>query len=378
MPSKTLAFVFLCLILLGCKEEKVPERFYPRNDHEAYWYSLKQANLLNTALGKDWIKAAKKPFQQQVEVSMPYQEAFNIVNDIPDAIGYRFSARGGQKVLVAIEAITTDSTRLFIDLFRVVNDSLGEYRQVASADSTLQLGFEPRRDGEYLLRLQPELLRGGKFTVTIEIVPTLAFPVAGKDKRAIQSFYGDPRDGGRREHHGVDIFARRHTPILAPVEADVRFVGTRGLGGKVVWLYDRKSGNNLYFAHLEEQKVKRYQKVQPGDTIGTVGNTGNARFTPPHLHFGIYQNGPTDPYYFIVPEFEDLISESQDTLFLGRSLKLSRPAFLKTEMNSKAFNLDTLNAGSQVFISAINHRFVRVTTPSGQKGFLSKHDLDRF
>ncbi|MEP5612055.1 MAG: M23 family metallopeptidase [Cyclobacteriaceae bacterium] len=375
MPTKILALVLGALLFYGCTEEKVPERFYPRNDHEAYWYSLKQANLLSTALGEDWLKAADKPFDNQIKVNLPYQEAFVIADTRPDALGYRFEAKRGQKILVDIEIIVPDTTRVFIDLFRIENDSLAEFRQVASADSSFQLGFEPRRDATYLLRLQPELLRGGDFKITIENVPTLAFPVAGKNRRAIQSFFGDPRDAGRRDHHGVDIFAKRHTPIIAPIKADVRFVGTRGLGGKVVWLRDRKTGNNLYFAHLQEQKVERYQTVNPGDTIGTVGNTGNARYTPPHLHFGIYRNGPVDPFPFIVPEVPRAEAFEPDTLLLGKRVALAKSTFLKSEMRWKSHTLDTLHTKEEVEILAVNHNYVRVKTSDGGWGFLRKRDV---
>ncbi|WP_424961453.1 M23 family metallopeptidase [Ekhidna sp.] len=378
MKSKLITTALAILVLLSCTEEKVPERFYPRNDHEAYWYSLKQANLLSTALGKDWVKAAEKPFDQQIRVKLPYQESFILSEVKPDAIGYRFDVKRGQKILVDIDLVTQETTRVFVDLFRIENDSLSQFLQVASADSTLQLGFEPRRDAAYLLRLQPELLRGGQYSITIENVPTLAFPVAGKDKRAIQSVFGDPRDGGRREHHGVDIFAKRHTPILAPTKAEVRFVGVRGLGGKVVWLYDRKRGTNLYFAHLQEQFVKRYQTVNPGDTIGTVGNTGNARYTPPHLHFGIYKNGPIDPYAFIVPDYNTPPPFIPDTLWVGKTLRLAQNTIRKTQMDKNAVNLDTLKTGLLYTIQAVNHRYARISDEAGKFGFVEKNELANF
>ncbi len=376
MPSKLLAVVIGSLVILGCsKEEIVPKRFYPRNDHEAYWYSLKQANLESTALGSEWISASEKPFENQIKVQLPYQEAFLLSETIPDALGYRFEVKRGQRVLVDVGLIAEDSTHVFIDLFRIQNDSLGQYLHVASADSALQLAFEPRRDASYLLRLQPELLRGGDFSLSIENVPTLEFPVAGKNKAAIQSFFGDPRDGGRREHHGVDIFARRHTPILAPTEGVIRFVGTRGLGGKVVWLYDSKRGNHLYFAHLQEQLVQSRQKVKPGDTLGTVGNTGNARFTPPHLHFGIYRNGPVDPYPFIVPEYPRPSEFEPDTVLLGKRLALNKPLYLKSEMRRRSVNLDTLQTEEWIEVLAVNHRYVRVKTSNEQQGFLRKNEV---
>ncbi|MEM9328568.1 MAG: M23 family metallopeptidase, partial [Bacteroidota bacterium] len=283
------------LLLLGCRQdEKVPERFYPRNDHEAYWHHLRQANLLETALGKEWLAAAARTFEHPIKVRLPYQEVFELPNRRAEAYGYRFQVNRGQKVLIRLDLASEDSAAVFIDLFRIDNDSLQDYRHVASADSAFDLGFEPRKDAPYLLRLQPELLRGGLFTLTIETVASLDFPVAGKGRRAIQSFFGDPRDGGRREHHGVDIFAKRHTPILAPTDGRIRSVDTKKLGGKVVWLYDQQRGAHLYFAHLHEQKVVERQQVQKGDTLVTVGNTGNARFTHPHLNFGFYKNGPID------------------------------------------------------------------------------------
>jgi Membrane proteins related to metalloendopeptidases len=42
--------------------------------------------------------------------------------------------------------------------------------------------------------------------------------------------------------------------------------------------------------------------VETGDILGFVGNTGNARTTPPHLHFGIYTgSGPVNPAPFLGP-----------------------------------------------------------------------------
>jgi hypothetical protein len=84
--------------------------------------------------------------------------------------------------------------------------------------------------------------------------------------------------------------------------ADGTIVGVRegGIGGKTVWL--RPDGQNitLYYAHLDEQLVQEGQAVKKGDVVGLVGNTGNARTTPPHLHFGIYGfGGAINPFPFV-------------------------------------------------------------------------------
>lgn len=298
---------FFCILLgLGlftlsaCKKEIVPKAFYPRSVHEAYEHSLEQANLSETALGRDWIGAGEEALDSATQVTLPYEEAFYWDPRSAEAGGYRFFVKRGLRVEVEISVYSTDSLLLFADLFRETGDSIIYRTHVATADEKMRrLEFEPRRDSYYNLRLQPELLRGGKFKILIREVPSIGFPVKGKTSRAISSFFGDPRDGGRRDHHGVDIFAPRHTPVLAPSNASVTRVGEGKIGGRHVWLYDSKRSMYLYFAHLETREVERGEQVKAGQLIGTVGNTGNARYTPPHLHFGIYSNGPIDPYHFI-------------------------------------------------------------------------------
>lgn len=121
--------------------------------------------------------------------------------------------------------------------------------------------------------------------------------------RDLQSVFGDPRDAGRRQHEGVDISARRGTPVLSATNGVVMRVAETTLGGRVIWIFDTSRGLRLYYAHLDEQLVTTGQRVNAGDVLGTVGNTGNARTTPPHLHFGIYERGTgaLDPYWFIAP-----------------------------------------------------------------------------
>ena len=158
-----------------------------------------------------------------------------------------------------------------------------------------------RRDGTYILRIQPELLRGGTLQIGQTTTAALLFPVQGRTSDAVQSFFLDPRDNNTRDHHGIDIFAPRHTPVLAAADGFVTSVGTNRLGGNVVWVFDPERGQSHYYAHLEKQAVSAGERVAAGDVVGYVGNTGNARTTPPHLHFGIYSRGegPLDPLPFV-------------------------------------------------------------------------------
>jgi murein DD-endopeptidase MepM/ murein hydrolase activator NlpD len=126
----------------------------------------------------------------------------------------------------------------------------------------------------------------------------LVFPVAAK-KATVGSFWGVPREGGRK-HKGVDIFARKGTPVVAVSDGVVTSVGNGGKGGKVVWVKSSDHPWTAYYAHLDKQKVYQGQFVKKGQIIGTVGNTGNARYTPSHLHFGIYNNnGAVNPLPYI-------------------------------------------------------------------------------
>jgi murein DD-endopeptidase MepM/ murein hydrolase activator NlpD len=125
-----------------------------------------------------------------------------------------------------------------------------------------------------------------------------AFPIPDRSLSAVQSGFGAPRDGGARDHHGIDIFAPRGTPVIAIADGMVRTDDTPR-GGRVVWLREARLGRNLYYAHLNDWAVPSGTPVRVGDIIGYVGNTGNARTTPPHLHFGIYDRGPTDPAPFL-------------------------------------------------------------------------------
>lgn len=126
------------------------------------------------------------------------------------------------------------------------------------------------------------------------------FPVSQAGPEDIISGFGDPR--GNRKHQGVDIKAERGAPVLAVMDARVYRVKSGGNGGKQIWLKTEPAGLTLYYAHLDEQWVEEGQAVQAGQAIGTVGNTGNARHTRPHLHFEIHRGRrqALDPASFLV------------------------------------------------------------------------------
>ena len=95
--------------------------------------------------------------------------------------------------------------------------------------------------------------------------------------------WGFPRSGGRT-HQGVDMFAAYGTPLYAVADGVIHRVYTNPLGGLAINLIDT-DGNMYYYAHLSSASVTAGQKVRAGDVIGANGDSGNARGTPPHLHW---------------------------------------------------------------------------------------------
>jgi murein DD-endopeptidase MepM/ murein hydrolase activator NlpD len=228
-----------------------------------------------------------------------------------------------------------------------------------------------RLDGDYLIRIQPELLRGGRYAISLVVKPSLQFPVAGRDVSAIGSWYGDGRDGGRRRHEGLDIFAPRGTPVLAAADGVIRSTRSNRLGGNVVWLRDRL-GQTHYYAHLDTQLVRRGQQVSAGDTVGRVGNSGNARTTPPHLHFGLYSSGSFDPYPALQPLATTPAEFTGDGRLIDQRVRVSRSAArLRAQPTARSEVLAELPLHTPLLVAAGSGDWYRVTAPDGMSGFVA-------
>jgi murein DD-endopeptidase MepM/ murein hydrolase activator NlpD len=104
--------------------------------------------------------------------------------------------------------------------------------------------------------------------------------------------WGFARSGGR-SHKGTDIMARRGTPVVAVHDGSIR-VRSSDLGGITLYLA-ADDGTEYYYAHLDTAIV-RSGRVTTGKVIGTVGSTGNASASAPHLHFEIHTPNPVNPY----------------------------------------------------------------------------------
>jgi peptidoglycan LD-endopeptidase LytH len=116
----------------------------------------------------------------------------------------------------------------------------------------------------------------------------LPTPVPSVQVKRVRDTWQAPRSGGRR-HDGLDIFAPRGTAVYSATEGYVVRVGENRLGGNTVSVLGA-GGRIYYYAHLDAcaPDLAVGDAVTPDTVIGSVGTTGNARGTPPHLHFGVY------------------------------------------------------------------------------------------
>jgi murein DD-endopeptidase MepM/ murein hydrolase activator NlpD len=123
-------------------------------------------------------------------------------------------------------------------------------------------------------------------------------PVVGVRPFELANSWGNARDGGKRKHKGIDIFAPKGTAIVAVADGVISYIGEQPKGGNCLWL-TTENGASFYYAHLDRWAPGLYEgmEVRSGELLGYVGNTGNAKYTPSHLHFGVNENDEmVNPY----------------------------------------------------------------------------------
>ncbi len=124
-------------------------------------------------------------------------------------------------------------------------------------------------------------------------------PMGWATSGVVTSEFG-PR--GRGFHAGIDIANVIGTPVYATADGVVTFKGYVGAMGKEVEISHGKKFTTVY-GHLSRYAVETGDRVERGDVIGYIGNTG--RSTGPHLHYEVRVNGvPVNPRPYIEKEEE--------------------------------------------------------------------------
>lgn len=141
-------------------------------------------------------------------------------------------------------------------------------------------------------------------------------------------FTYQPNSTHPKGHMGVDMRCQAGTPVYPLTSGIITYVGTDPAGGNVVNV-QHANGVRTYYAHLSTAKVQKGDKVNTNTIIGTVGETGNAKGTVPHLHFQVWSNGQIqDPaHYFEVPAYTNVNPNERIGEWVSEEAKQEAEAF---------------------------------------------------
>ncbi len=167
----------------------------------------------------------------------------------------------------------------------------GPYKRVPEKPEELR--FQEQWIASNLDAVEKQLdARGNRLAATPTIAPVIGVLTDGFGRRR------DPFTGRPAYHRGIDISARRGTPVVSPADGVVTFTGRqRGFGREI--RISHGFGIVTVYGHLSSIGVKPGERVHRGDVIGRVGSTG--RSTGPHLHYEVHVDGAAvNPLYYIL------------------------------------------------------------------------------
>jgi hypothetical protein len=201
----------------------------------------------------------------------------------------------------------------------------------------------------------------------------IIFPVVGKV--AYIDDFGAPRGSGR--HQGNDLMSPKRSPAVAAESGKVKYWTTSGAAGCMLYLYG-DSGTTYYYIHLNNDltlrndnrgkcvkgvtySVNNGAKVQAGQQIAYVGDSGDANGGMSHLHFEIHPNGgrAVSPYPWLQKAYKLLFTAKAGTPF---ALTLTGTVVSATA-NRLAINVSTSQAWpSNTTLTRLN-RTIAVAVP---------------
>ncbi|MFW5761065.1 MAG: M23 family metallopeptidase [Cyclobacteriaceae bacterium] len=132
-------------------------------------------------------------------------------------------------------------------------------------------------------------------------------PISNKELTRLASGFGmriHPIYKVKRMHTGIDFSAPRGTPIYATGDGTIYRVkyNLSGYGKEVI--IDHGYGYMTRYAHMQDWVVKEGQKVNRGELIGYVGNTGTS--TAPHCHYEVMKDGNhVDPVHYFFMDINE-------------------------------------------------------------------------
>lgn len=161
------------------------------------------------------------------------------------------------------------------------------HQSIDNLDTAITVETEEKNELYKFLENQKSIL-----ACTPSIWPAKGWPNDGFGYRK------SPFTGKKEFHQGLDISARKGSPVIAPADGYVSFVGKSSSFGNYITI-SHGYGYKTRYGHLSKTMVKKGQAVKRGDQIGLVGSTG--RSTGPHLHYEVHRNNvPVNPQIYIL------------------------------------------------------------------------------
>ncbi|MDR0540105.1 MAG: M23 family metallopeptidase [Spirochaetaceae bacterium] len=240
-------------------------------------YTNKDAQLKNTQASLD---------QLRDEMATLWREARNFQS----ALSGVFNTLGLDPLRDPETQATSGDLSSFFDTHETADGHLRETDEIKNLANYLSQVVEPIKEMGTLLDSQ---------TAILSEVPNI-WPIKGGIGH-ISMFFGenkDPFSGQLYVHKGIDLSTyRQGDPILATADGQVVTVDVDpGFGNYIIIRH--KHGFYTRYGHLMKFAVRTGQRVQQGEVVGYIGNTG--RSTGPHLHYEVHIGSDVvDPYKFL-------------------------------------------------------------------------------
>ncbi|RLE25941.1 MAG: hypothetical protein DRJ65_06650 [Acidobacteria bacterium] len=198
------------------------------------------------------------------------------------------------RLALAAGMMDEDGDRMVLENRESVVNAGGPYTRLRGDIDTLKLQGDTIAD--QLFEVEQVLVdQELKFSSTPTIAPVIGVITDGFGSRR------DPFTGRLAHHNGLDLSARRGTPIMAPADGVVVFAGRNGGMGRMIRI-SHGFGFQTAYGHLDSIQVEPGQDVHRGEQIGLLGNTG--RSTGPHLHYEVHKDGrAVNPLYYILDAY---------------------------------------------------------------------------
>ena len=169
-----------------------------------------------------------------------------------------------------------------------------------AAEAQEEIAAQPKADparSEDLQEGEPAML--DDVEARVEVQPdtetaTLMIPVMGVSASQLTDTFSDERGAGTRLHEAIDIMAEEGTAVLSTAPGTVERIFQSDAGGNTVYVRSTDGRTIYYYAHLAEydERLSEGMQVRRGQRLGTVGSSGNADPSAPHLHFEIMRTSP--------------------------------------------------------------------------------------